>query len=324
MKPPVFIVGCPRSGTSYLYHLFLSAGGFAEFHTQMNVFDVLEPIYGNLGSSSNKQRMMKDWLESKAFRVSGLQAAEIKSKVMAECHGASDFLRIVMDEVAHTQGVDRWVDSTPTNVPHMLRIKRDFPHAKVIHIIRDPRDLALSLDKKGWSRPLPWDKRNSLLAAGVYWEWIVRKGRKYGGQLGSDYLETRYEDLVQTPAPELARIGKFLDSDLDYGRIKARSVGSIKNPLTSFKEDLNHGTFSPVGRWKDKFPAAQLAKFEALVGSYMQELGYSLSTVSKNGSLGTKTTRGIYEAFYGLKQWAKINTPLSRMMVNYSDILIDK
>ena len=34
--------------------------------------------------------------------------------------------------------------------------------------------------------------------------------------------------------------------------------------------------------------------------------------------------RATYEAFYGLKQWAKINTPLSRMMVNYSDILIDK
>lgn len=324
MKPPVFIVGCPRSGTSYLYHLFLSAGGFAEFHTQMNVFDVLEPIYGKLGSTANKQRMMKDWLESKAFRVSGLQAADIEKKIMSECHGAGDFLRIVMDEVARSQGVDRWVDSTPTNVPHMLRINRDFPQAKFIHIIRDPRDLALSLDKKGWSRPLPWDKRNCLLAAGVYWEWIVRKGRKYGEHLGADYMETRYEDLVQSPAPELARIGKFLDCDLDYDRIKARSVGSIKNPLTSFKEDLNQGTFSPVGRWKDKFPAEQLTRFEALIGGYMQELGYRLSQTSKNGSLGTKTMRGVYEAFYGLKQWAKINTPLSRMMVDYSDILIDK
>jgi len=324
MKPPVFIVGCPRSGTSYLYHLFLSAGGFAEFHTQMNVFDVLEPIYGDLGSGANKRRMMKDWLQSKAFRVSGLQAADIEAMVMAECHSAADFLRIVMDEVARTQGVDRWVDSTPTNVPHMLRIKRDFSRAKFIHIIRDPRDLALSLDKKGWSRPLPWDKRNSLLAAGVYWEWIVCKGRKYGEHLGGDYMETRYEDLVQSPAPELARIGEFLDCDLDYDRIKAHSVGSIKNPLTSFKEDLSQGTFSPVGRWKDKFPPQQLTRFEALVGDYMQELGYARSTASSNGSLGTKTMRRMYETFYSVKQWAKINTPLSRVMVNYSDILIDK
>jgi hypothetical protein len=184
--------------------------------------------------------------------------------------------------------------------------------------------LALSLDKKGWSRPLPWDKRNSLLAAGVYWEWIVRKGRKYGEHLGADYMETRYEDLVQSPASELARISKFLDCDLEYERIKARSVGSIKNPLTSFKEDLNQGTFSPVGRWKDKFPAEQLTKLERLIGDYMQELGYTLSTVGKNVSLRTKTMRVTYEAFYGFKQWAKINTPLSRMMINYSDILIDK
>jgi hypothetical protein len=79
-----------------------------------------------------------------------------------------------------------------------------------------------------------------------------------------------------------------------------------------------------VGRWKDKFPAQQLAKFEALIGGYMQELGYMLSNPSTSGSLWTKTMRATYEAFYGLKQWAKINTPLSRMTVNYSDILIDK
>jgi protein-tyrosine sulfotransferase len=324
MKPPVFIVGCPRSGTSYLYHLLLSAGGFAKFHTQMNVFDVLEPIYGDLGSRSNKQRMMKEWLQSKAFQVSGLNADEIGEKVMAECAGASDFLRIVMDEVARSQGVDRWVDSTPTNIPHMLRIKYDFPDSKFIHIIRDPRDLALSLDKKGWSRPLPWDRENSLQAAGIYWEWIVRKGRKYGEQIGSDYIEVRYEDLVQRPAEPLAKIGAFLGCDLSYERIRAQSVGSIKKPLTSFGEDLNQGNFSPVGRWKDKFPPQQLVLFEALTGPYMEQLGYQLSTCGRNSSLRVKTMRGVYGAFYSFKQWAKVNTPLSRKMVSYSDTLIDK
>ena len=80
MKPPIFIVGCPRSGTSFLYHLLLSAGGFAAFHTQMNVFDVLEPIYGDLSVRKNKEAMMREWLRSKAFQVSGLDAAEIDGK----------------------------------------------------------------------------------------------------------------------------------------------------------------------------------------------------------------------------------------------------
>src|ERR1700759_5065623 len=145
MKPPVFIVGCPRSGTSFLYHLLLSAGGFAEFHTQMNVYDVLEPIYGDLGVRKNKEAAMKEWLLSKGYRVSGLNSEEVQAKLRHECHGTGDFLRIIMDEVAQKQGVHRWIDSTPTNVPHMLRIAQDFPQAQFVHIIRDARDVALSL-----------------------------------------------------------------------------------------------------------------------------------------------------------------------------------
>jgi len=321
---PIFTVGAPRSGSSYLYHLLLSAGGFAEFRTQMNYYDVLEPIYGDLASHRNKERVLKEWLQSKAFQVSGLNADEIKEKVMAECHGGSDFLRIVMEEIARRQGVDRWVDSTPTNAPHMLRIKRDFPAAKFIHIIRDPRDVVLSLDKRGWTRPLPWDKKNRLLAAGVYWEWIVRKCRAYGQQMRSDYFEAHYEDLVHTPADVLGKLGTFIGCDLNYERIRANGVGSVKNPLTAFKEDLSEGKFNPVGRWKEKFPPEQLARFEALIGDYMQELGYTLSTSGQNGSLRSKAIRGVYRVFYPVKQWAKVNTPLSRMMVSYSDMLFDK
>jgi hypothetical protein len=328
MKPPVFIVGCPRSGTSYLYHLLLSAGGFAEFRTQMNVFDVLEPIYGDLGIVKNKTRMMNEWLQSKAFAVSGLQAEEIKAKVLSECRSASDFLRIVMEEVAHKQGVSRWIDSTPTNLPHLLRIKKDFPGARVLHLIRDGRDVALSLDKRGWSRPLPWDRDQGLLAAGLYWEWIVRKGRKLGSLLQPDYLEVRYEDLVEQPAATLERLAFFLQHDLDYARIREASIGSVKTPLTSFPEELERGQFTPVGRWKnqDKFPPDQLALFESLVGDYLEGLGYALSSggAQAKHSLAAKRMRLVYRAFYDFKQWAKINTPLSRLMVDYSAVLIDK
>jgi len=326
MKPPLFIVGCPRSGTSYLYHLLLSAGGFAEFHTQMNVFEVLEPVYGNLGVPKNKTRMMNEWLQSKAFDASGLRPEEIKARVLSDCHSTGDFLRIVMEEVARKQGVDRWIDSTPTNIPHLLRIKKDFPDARIIHIIRDGRDVALSLDKRGWSRPLPWDRHEGLMAAGLYWEWIVRKGRELGSMLQPNYLEVRYEDLVHEPAETLQRLGVFLQHDLDYVRIQKASIGSVKIPLTSFKEDLEQGQFTPVGRWRTKFLPAQLILFESLVGNYLQQLGYALSDNGARAkhSLAAKRMRSVYPVYYELKQWAKINTPLSRLMVDYAATLIDK
>lgn len=326
MKAPVFIVGCPRSGTSFLYHLLLSAGGFTEFHTQMNVYDVLEPIYGDLGVLKNKKAAIAEWLRSKGFAVSGLDAHEIEAKILAECRGASDFLRIIMEEVARKQGVDRWIDSTPTNVPHMLRIQHDFPDAQFVHIIRDPRDVALSLDKRAWTRPLPWDKKRTLLAAGLYWEWIVRKGRKLGAMLGRNYFEVRYEDLVERQRETLLPLGEFLQADLNYERIREASIGSVKKPLTAFKEDLKEGRFTPVGRWKDKFPADQLALFENLIGEYMRELGYSVSSehAKANHSFAQARQRLTYAAYYECKQWAKVHTPLSRWTVDYSAILIDK
>ncbi len=326
MKPPVFIVGCPRSGTSFLYHLLLSAGGFAEFHTQMNVFDVLEPIFGDLSKPENKKKMMREWLSSKAFDVSGLNAAKLESKVMASCNDGSEFMRIVMDDVARVQGVDRWIDSTPTNIPHMPRISRDFPDALFVHIIRDGRDVALSLDQHKWSRPLPWDKKRSLLAAGIYWEWIIRKGRKHGVDLGPRYMEVRYEDLAQNPEPSLKRLGEFLSHDLSYDRIQKGKIGSINKPLTAFKDELKEGKFSPVGRWKSKFPEKQLIWFERLVGKYLLELGYTLahpkSVTEKRAAVAAMRLE--YNNYYDFKQWAKVNTPASRWMVSYSDILIDK
>jgi hypothetical protein len=144
--------------------------------------------------------------------------------------------------------------------------------------------------------------------------------------LKPNYMEVRYEELVRQPRETLVAIGNFLQQDLDYERIQQASIGSVKKPLTSFKEDLQEGRFTPVGRWKDKFPPDQLLEFERLVGAYLQELGYPLSADSAkmNHRWSTKRMRAVYAAYYECKQWAKIHTPLSRLMVNYSEILIDK
>ena len=185
-KAPVFVLGCPRSGTTVLYHMLLSAGNFAVYRAESNVFSVLQPRFGDLRLERNRRELLQYWLKSKLFQVSGLDASAIRDKILRDSHGAGDFLRIVMEETARVQGVERWADSTPDHLLYMREIKREIPDALFVHIIRDGRDVALSYAKQGWAYPFPWDRNQQLAVAGLYWEWIVRKGRKFGRELGRD------------------------------------------------------------------------------------------------------------------------------------------
>jgi hypothetical protein len=150
-------------------------------------------------------------------------------RALDACQTGGDFMRVVMEAIARTQGVERWAVYDPDNVLYIPRIKTDIPEALFVHIIRDGRDIALSLKKMEGFRPLPWDRGSrSLLATALYWEWMVRKGRQYGSQIPGDYIEVHYEDLVRNPASTLAILGEFLQQDLDYTRIK-RTVGQLKS-----------------------------------------------------------------------------------------------
>jgi Sulfotransferase family len=311
-QAPVFVLGCPRSGTTVLYHMLLSAGGFAVYRSESNVFNLLVPRFRGMRSAADRQELLEMWLRSKLFRVSGLDAREISAKIMAECLGGGDFLRIVMQEVASKQGAGRWADCTPDHLLYMEEIKRQIPDALFIHIIRDGRDVALSYVKQGWSYPLPWDRHERLGVAGLYWEWVVRKGREQGKRLGSDYQEVRFEELITNPQETLSRLGLFIDHDLDYGRIQRAGIGSVSQPNTSFAGESEE-TFNPVARWKTKISPEQIAAVEKLIGDYLLELGYSLLLGAKHGSLRAARLRTTYLAMFEAKHWMKA-TPLGRFV----------
>jgi len=317
MKQPVFIVGAPRSGTTLLYHMLLSAGGFAIYLTESKVFDLVFPQLGNLSERENRRKALDLWLQSKLFTLSGLDRAHIESRILNECRNGGDFLKIVMEEIARKQGLDRWAENTPEHILYLAAIKKEIPDAIVIHMIRDGRDVALSLQKKGWVRPFPWDKERGALVAGLYWEWLLDKGLEYQKTIGRDYIEVRYEQLVSHPEETLAQIAHFIDHDLDYQQIQRVGIGSVSEPNTSFKGEPRSGTFDPVVRWRKEFPPGELAALEELIGPTLQKLGYPVtssepsSTPRKNG----KRMRTAYRSYWDLKLWLKTQTPFGRFFV---------
>lgn len=305
---PVFVLGSPRSGTTLLYDMLLSAGGFAVYLAESNVFNVLALRFGSFSIRSNRKKVLRAWLGSKLFRATGLDAAQIEKKLLDECRTPGDFLSMVMGEIARAQGMQRWAENSPECLLHLPLIKRQIPSALVVHIIRDGRDVASSLERVRYVRPFPWEERQNLIGSGVYWEWIVQQGRAHGKALGADYLEIHFEDLLASPQQTLTTVGQFIDHPLDYERIRQVAYGSVSKPNTSFASEKG-GNFSPVGRWKKTFSPQQLETFECMMGATLLALGYSLaSDRAKFGmTLSMAATRQIYRSYFNSKLWFKRN-----------------
>ena len=247
---PVFVLGCGRSGTKFLYHTLLSGGGFAVYFAESNTFNLLGVRFGNLARRGNRRKLLDAYYKSNLFERTGLKPEDIDQRVMDDCRNAGDFLRIVMEAIARKQGMPRWAECTPLHLLNLPLIKQVVPDALIIHIIRDGRDVTASLHRIGWIRPFRWDRSRACLAPAIFWRWIVSKGRRYGRSMGNDYMEVHYEDVVQNPRETLARIGKFIEQDLDYDRIQQVALGSVHDPNSSFRGDGKEAEAQTIGRWK--------------------------------------------------------------------------
>lgn len=313
-KAPVFVLGCGRSGTKLLYHTLLSAGGFAVYHAESNAFNLIGLRFGSLAKLKNRRALLDHWLRSKLFYRSGLTREEIEPRILEECHNAGDFLRILMETIARKQGVERWAESTPLHLQYLPLIKKLFPDALIIHIIRDGRDVTTSLDRIGWIKPLPWDKQRRLLAPALFWRWIVSKGRRYGRRMPGDYMEIHFEEVVQQPRETLQRLGAFIDHDLDYDRIQQNALGTLRDPNSSFRGDGAEKEANPIERWKALLSGAEVAQVESLIGELLAETGYELASTDaqRHRSLPVSLMSFLYPIYFDLKLWLKTYTPLAR------------
>ena len=309
-KAPVFVIGCSRSGTTLLYHMLLSAGNFAVYRMESQILTLLEPRFRPLSKPQNKRKMLDAWYATRLYERSGLEPEELEPRIMAECQNGGDFLRILMEQICRKQGVERWAETTPEHLLYIRRIKETIPNALVIHVIRDGRDVALSWEKLSQIRRFPWDRRRPAMAAGIYWEWIVSKGRAAGRTLGENYVEVRYEDLVGKPAEVLRSLEPFVDHDLDYQRILEVGIGSVSAPNTAFKGERQ----SPVGRWRTSLSPEELAELETLTGDMLADLGYELNAKHAT-SFELTRMRTAYRMYFESKQYLKTKTPAGKWFV---------
>lgn len=269
---PVFVGGTGRSGTTVTARLL---GAHPSCHTiPIEVRFITD--HGGLGDlvegrttiEAFERKLRRHWFHRQSsngeerglYRVLDRAAIEDALPILHEglardpWQVAGIFVHAMLDPIAVADGADRWVEMTPHNVRAAPAILRMFPDMKLIHSIRDGRDVACSVAPLGWGPPTPE-------AALDWWAASLESAFRACDQLPVDQvLMVHLEDLVERDREtQLARLCAFVGLDIDPAM------------RAYFDSDVTAGR-AHVGRWRGDIPSDRLPEFEAQYDALVERL----------------------------------------------------
>lgn len=281
-NPFVFVVGCPRSGTTLLQRML-------DNHPQLAVandahFVPLAVVDEELGVDPPLTPELVEWVRSyKRFHRLGLGDADVDGAAKGATTYA-EFVGRLYTAYAAARGKRLAGEKTPDYVKHLPRLHGLFPGTRFVHIVRDGRDVALSarewaVDGKGPSKLDLWEEEPVAVCA-LWWQWMVRLGLEGGAAVGpATYHQVSYEELVDRPEEVLAGVAAFLEL-ADSPEMAGFHVGRTKDaPGLSAKSAWLPATRG-LRQWREELTDRELALFDQLAGDVLDRLGYPASGVS--------------------------------------------
>ncbi|HEX4697929.1 MAG TPA: sulfotransferase [Actinomycetes bacterium] len=274
---PVFVVGCPRSGTTLLT-LMLSS------HSRLSIppeTRFLLPVFRGVGSFGdlqqipNRRRLARAVVRPRGtkFRHLRLDPERVKKEIVAGRPTIGAALSTPYRIYADERGKARWGDKRPTYFRNIALIRALFPDAQVVHVVRDPRDCVASLRRMHW-----W--RHGTVGALATWVHAVDCARRAERRLpAGSYVQLRYEDLVAEPRSELVRLCRFLGEDFEEAMLAPQSEAER---LPARQRENWHGETREsvgtqrIGRYAELLAPDEVALVEAVAGSRMRRLGYAM------------------------------------------------
>ncbi|RKS72150.1 sulfotransferase family protein [Actinomadura pelletieri DSM 43383] len=277
LSHPIFVLGCPRSGTTLLQQMLHSHRRVAFpsetrfVHTSYEV----RHTFGDLEREANR-RALAEWIvhgKDTKFRVLGLDADETIEEIVHGPPTLGSALAIIFRGYARRHGKPRWGDKRPSYFRRVTMLRRLFPDAQFVHLVRDGRDAVSSLVRMPWFH-------GDIYAAALTWREAIDTGRALASRLGPrTFYELRYEDLVAEPEDELVKLCAFLGEDYDPEMTRAyeharRTVPSTRKWHLRTHEAPNTRA---VGAWRDRLPVWEADLVEHVLASRLVDRGYTLT-----------------------------------------------
>ena len=280
-RDPVFIVGVQRSGTTLVAamlagHSKLSCGPETHFFRRLakqDTHELVEP--GNWPRPalrficSIKHSGFDDCESMHLIEKYELERDQIESYLEGCDPGVPGIIASVTEQFMKREGKTRWVEKTPDHIEYLHSIRRHFPASPIIRMIRDPRDVALSLTR------VPWGAK-SFMEGVLYWKRLDDVSAPFFA--ADDLCHTlRFEDLLENPSESLEGLCEFIGEEFEPQMLDTGSAGKkINSRSVPWKAKASEPLdASRSCAWRRELRRDENRLVEGIVGDRLDAYGYS-------------------------------------------------
>jgi hypothetical protein len=287
MERPVFVVGAPRSGTTLMARIL---GGHprifmpGETHFFDDVFsrrqELGEPsdpegaarIHARLMSLYGRYNEPDDQARVELLSGTGLSLEAMRDN----CRSWDDVLRWFLGVQAEWAGKTRFGNQAPRDLFNVPEVLEFFPKARLVLMVRDPRDFLLSYAGKWRAESGENARRLRRLyhpaLASLQWRACMQRVEAVLERVPeAQRMAVRYEDLVGDPEETVRQVCRVVGEDFEPVMLQVSAYGS---------SDLDRagraGVFTTsVGRWRENLPAADVWAAQHWCAEIMERWGYA-------------------------------------------------
>lgn len=209
----------------------------------------------------------------------------------------SAILSAVTESYMQKIGKHRWIEKTPNHILHLKAIRHNFPDAVIIRIVRDPRDVALSIIKTPWT----WAPR-TLVGALAMWRYMDDCSAEFFNSDKNIYT-VKYEELITDPRSVLGMLCKFIGEDFDDRMLQKdqsyKQVNILNEPWktkVAEKPDISRKEV-----WQRELDNHNKSICVSLIGDKLLKYGYSPE--NKSMQWGTIFPSDAYLRYPMLTDW---------------------
>ena len=274
-KGPIFIAGPERSGTSLIYALLASHPNIA-MTRRTNMWTHYYNQYGDLSQPENFERCLMMMIRYKRLIKLNPDPDRIREDFWKGEPTYPRLFAILEEHFAEQQGKERWGDKSLNTERYTDQIVQAYPHARILHMIRDPRDrYASSLTR--------WKVSRGGIGSGTgIWLLTSNRAEHYQNKYPNNYRTVRYEDLTANPEKVLQEICEYIGEPYTEEMLSMEGAKGFRDQggnSSYSKRKPGKITTSSIGKYRDVLTKSQVAFLQLFSKRTMLKYGYQLDEI---------------------------------------------